>query len=164
MIHSGNLTHWAWPACESQDMPPSPKSSPRTPDARSGRPSFGHSSPASGSWSAGPSGSPAPWCSPGDGCTGCPGSALARRRLSARAHRRETVLVLRLRIPFPVLLLLPRTPLALHIHQEIPRDLGETSAARLLLSDGAAVPFPSFTDRICLSNQNLRCGLVPRAV
>jgi len=99
-----------------------PKSSPRTPDARSGRPSFGHSSPASGSWSAGPSGSPAPWCSPGGGGTGCPGSALARWKLSAHAHRRETALGLRLRTPFP--LLLPRTQLALHIHQQIPRDLG----------------------------------------
>lgn len=91
-----------------------PKSPPRTADARSGHPSFGHSSPASGSWSAGPSGSPAPWCSPGGGGTGCPGSALARWRLSAHAHRRETELVPRLRSPFP-LLLLPKTLLVLHI-------------------------------------------------
>lgn len=69
----------------------SPQGSPRTRAAHSGRPSFGHSSPASGSWSAALSGSPAPWCSPAGGGRGCQGSALARWKLSARTQDRHSV-------------------------------------------------------------------------
>lgn len=76
-----------------------PRSSPRTPAARSARLSSGHSSPASGCRSAAPSGSPAPWCSPAGGGTGCPDSALARWKLSAGERK---------------VLVLPRAPHATH--------------------------------------------------
>lgn len=57
-------------------------------------------------------------------------------------HKTETVSVLSLRSPFPLLLFLPRTTLPLHIQQEIPRNLGEKSATSGSYLMGLLLPFP----------------------
>lgn len=67
-------------------------------------------------------------------------------------QRTETVSVLSLGSPSPLLLFPPRTTLLFHIQQEIPRNFGEKSCYHWLLSDGAAVPFPSSQTRyVCLT-------------
>lgn len=103
----------SWPG----QAAPSP-GSPRTPGARSGHPASGHSSPASGSWFAALSGSPAPWCSPGGGGRGCQGSALARWKLSAHTQDRGSV-------------------------SARPGESLSEICHHCLLSDRAAAPFPS---------------------
>lgn len=55
-------------------------------------------------------------------------------------HMGETESMLGLRSLFP--LLLPRTPLALHAHQKIPRDLGKKSAITCSYLMGLPFPLP----------------------
>lgn len=57
-------------------------------------------------------------------------------------HSTETVSVLRLGGPLPLLLFLPRTTLLLHIQQETPRNLGEKSATTGSYLMGLPFPFP----------------------
>lgn len=105
-----------------------PRGSPHTGGARSAHPAFGHSSPASGSWSAALSGSPAPWCSPGGGGRGCQGSALSRWKLSAHTQDRDSV--------------------SAGPGESLSREI----CHHWLSSDGAAVPFPSSQTRyVCLT-------------